>query len=57
MSYCEKRLERIKKYQKEYNQRPEIKEKKTDREECKHCEGKGYIEYTYKVDEDLSKTD
>ncbi len=30
---------------------------KTEREDCEHCDGKGYIEYTYTVDEDVSKTD
>lgn len=34
-----------------------IEVEKTDREDCKHCDGKGYIEYTYTVDEDVSKTD
>ena len=30
---------------------------KTEREDCTKCDGKGYIEYTYTVDEDVSKTD
>ncbi len=30
---------------------------KTEREDCEHCDGKGYIEYTYTVDEDVSETD
>ncbi len=30
---------------------------KTAKDECKHCEGKGYIEYTYTVDEDVSEAD
>jgi len=30
---------------------------KTEREDCKHCDGKGYIEYTYTVDQDVSETD
>jgi len=34
-----------------------IEVEKTDREDCKNCDGKGYIEYTYTVDEDVSKTD
>lgn len=29
----------------------------TEREDCKHCEGKGYIEYTYTLDQDVSKAD
>ena len=29
----------------------------TDKEDCKHCEGKGYIEYTYTIDQDVSETD
>ena len=31
----------------------EVKEKN----DCKHCEGKGYIEYTYTIEQDVSKTD
>jgi len=34
-----------------------VEVEKTDRDDCKHCDGKGYIEYTYTVDEDVSKTD
>ena len=34
-----------------------IEVEKTDRKDCKNCDGKGYIEYTYTVDEDVSKTD
>ena len=30
---------------------------KTEREDCTKCDGKGYIEYTYTVDEDVSETD
>ncbi len=31
--------------------------KKIEREDCTKCDGKGYIEYTYTVDEDESETD
>jgi len=34
-----------------------IEVEKTERDDCKHCDGKGYIEYTYTVDEDVPKTD
>ena len=34
-----------------------VEVEKTDRNDCTHCDGKGYIEYTYTVDEDVSKTD
>lgn len=34
-----------------------IEVEKTGRDECKHCEGKGYIEYTYTIDEDVSSKD
>ncbi len=30
---------------------------KTERRECIKCEGKGYIEYAFIVDEDVPKTD
>jgi len=29
----------------------------TEREDCKKCDGKGYIEYTYTIEQDVSETD
>jgi len=29
----------------------------TEKEDCKHCDGKGYSEYTYTIEQDVSETD
>jgi len=42
----------------EKDHKKNVKEvEKTEREDCKHCDGKGYIEYTFTVDQDVSETD
>ncbi len=33
-----------------------VEVEKIGRDDCTRCDGKGYIEYTYTVDEDVSKT-
>ena len=38
---------------KKYVREVEVKGK----DDCKHCDGKGYIEYTYTIDQDVSEAD